>query len=1753
MAFSKLTSAGLAELPALFPEAEAVFMKSIMAPELQVSNGGSTVTDISSPDEEESGGALPIEQLRTQPPWNASLKIVHLSAEISADAYDQLVAQYEEKTRLDLSSEAYYELTEAGLAELPALFPAAVELFMPVGGGWQELQSIDAVTKQGAEVTIKHADFSTRDSGRYLSSLGQTNKRDSGSTFLTLQDTPTDGMWEVIPTDDHHTFKFKKIGQHDSGWFLQSHGEHARHSSVSSYAMVHQMNNREDIHWELAESRGCFTFKHPAYSRYDRGNQLTVVDPHVNTCGSVKTHGSYAIIHRSPDETDAHWQILVAATGPAIGSEAVNLLRQQLPSLKVVHLGAEISADAYDQLVQQYDEKKWLDLSGEEFSGLTEAGLGELAALFPLTEAVFSSVVQQQRGAKKHESGLPTKFTLKANNGQYVCAEEKASEETRPEQLKKLMPSLKVAQLGTEISSEAFDKMAAEYAATKRLDLTGEEYSGLAEKGLAELPAIFPELQMPTAKIAQMGRELSPLAYDAVIAHCEKTDWLDLTGSEFAGVADAGLIEILRACPNAEAMFTGVTESGPTFKEQTVESSHNYKSNENSKNRVELLDKPAQYCIKFDSQCKVENKHDHLTITCGATGFSKKIANGSEDGAWRDIEVEAHGELTFHLRSDGDTEFWGYRATVYLVDSRAEARIIDAAVFDQIKQEFPVLKCAHLGQAISPDAFAKLIEAYAASAGVTAEENPETDPEEEVGTNLNVGGELDDDGAKGQGHLSDEPNSATSSEQGAASDEEEPEEVLLQMEDGQMPSASRILDHIFSLFADGGRMDFAGIKTFFEALQAAFPEDRAGELSAEDWEAMCGEFGIDSTMGMDVAQFERLLEPSPYAAHDKLWELYTRIVALRQGAVPLPHSLFGGITAPELQVSDDGSTVTDISQRPNDPDDGLGRYRVAVAKAGVSATGRHTWKIEVMQASRTLIGVVTGKVQANWREKNGRSLHQTSESWVVCPDGKPNMNKWHSGKSSATGLPALSAGNVLEICLDCDAHTVTFSVDGVGSDGSATMELPADTEFFVAASFGGDAARGGSVKLISDQALYTSRSSIVHVVEEKAPPPAKVYVTPGIKLHSVSQAAGILDLRSEEFAELTAECLAEVPALFPRVEAVFMTCSPPPHSLFGGITAPELQVSDDGSTVTDISQRPNDPDDGLGRYRVAVAKAGVSATGRHTWKIEVMQASRTLIGVVTGKVQANWREKNGRSLHQTSESWVVCPDGKPNMNKWHSGKSSATGLPALSAGNVLEICLDCDAHTVTFSVDGVGSDGSATMELPADTEFFVAASFGGDAARGGSVKLISDQVSLTEWQDAALHDLKHELPSSLICAHLGTEISPEAYAILRKTGERVDFQAVPSEDVEKLTAAGIRELPRVCPNAKQLFSTGWVDQSSATEAVQIFKEQCHLIVAHLGCQISAEAFDRLMDQYSNETCDAAAKASGVLDLSDEPYSSLKADGITELLELCPTVRVLLLAHTVTLSESEIIGLKTERHLKCVLNGMGKPAFVRLAQSYDDKKRLTMEKSEYDRLHGGWLLELACVFPDVREVFTVALDQSRSAAPSEFFIAMRTICKQLQCAILGSQLKEAMFDDVINVQYNQDLGGRTGKMLRLVGNEYATLNDEGLAELVQYCPDANAIFVDHSDLGGLVTQDALIRLRFQSQSAALVCAALGRQIKPEMYTDLHAQYARDKTLNVCQGTRVPPISWSSANTNQLHVCSQVRTPGYRGDERTSSER
>jgi len=212
----------------------------------------------------------------------------------------------------------------------------------------------------------------------------------------------------------------------------------------------------------------------------------------------------------------------------------------------------------------------------------------------------------------------------------------------------------------------------------------------------------------------------------------------------------------------------------------------------------------------------------------------------------------------------------------------------------------------------------------------------------------------------------------------------------------------------------------------------------------------------------------------------------------------------------------------------------------------------------------------------------------------------------------------------------------------------------------------------------------------------------------------------------------------------PRTDLMTLPRSGPASFLkWGQVLGPRIRLSEDRTTATDIADNPTSGDDGWGRYRLVRSDTSFDS-GSHAWTVRVASGGRCLIGICTGQVFPEWREGNNkRALHQISQAWTVCipSDGSPDMRMWHAGVSTKTGLPAVETGDWIGLQLDCDACTLTFTVNGKPGTNATFKGLPTKQRFYPVASFGGDGVKSCSLDLLKETFIAEHADSASLESL----------------------------------------------------------------------------------------------------------------------------------------------------------------------------------------------------------------------------------------------------------------------------------------------------------------------------------------------------------------------------------------------------------------------------
>eukprot|EP00944_MAST-04C_sp_MAST-4C-sp1_P005217 g5217.t1 len=165
----------------------------------------------------------------------------------------------------------------------------------------------------------------------------------------------------------------------------------------------------------------------------------------------------------------------------------------------------------------------------------------------------------------------------------------------------------------------------------------------------------------------------------------------------------------------------------------------------------------------------------------------------------------------------------------------------------------------------------------------------------------------------------------------------------------------------------------------------------------------------------------------------------------------------------EIRISADGLTVTDTAKNPTSA--GGGRYRPVLCEPGYSK-GRHTWNVKANSAGRLEVGVSSSGFNVKGRE--GSALNNQSCGWCICVyEPGRNMTLWHAGRRVCYPSFKWQVGTILNVILDCDAHTLEFRLNGKAGSNTKFYNLPRNETFKLTAAFGGDNIRGASLSLVT--------------------------------------------------------------------------------------------------------------------------------------------------------------------------------------------------------------------------------------------------------------------------------------------------------------------------------------------------------------------------------------------------------------------------------------------------------------------------------------------------------------------------------------------------------------------------------------------------------------------------------------------------------------------------------------------------------------
>ena len=305
-------------------------------------------------------------------------------------------------------------------------------------------------------------------------------------------------------------------------------------------------------------------------------------------------------------------QSLPSASGvltPGAAGSSLSALVLRQPGIAVAHLGSAILPGTFDDLMRSYTATKRLDLSTLGVP-LSQPALLELltlcqdcvqvffrqqAAMYQCVgrAAVYSgSKIQQSREVARVEVGEIVVVAGAISNGRLRLTPDmaRAGGWVRTELFSKISgdeqqvtnaelrcaslvcPRLQLLYLGRDVDAQTFDQLCAEYAATQRLDISGDRCAGLTQEGLLELFRVCPEpVQLfcgsatvlgsaedmhalksshPSLKVAHLGQEISAAVFDDLMEqYAMPSATLDMTDESCADLSMLGMRELCALCP----------------------------------------------------------------------------------------------------------------------------------------------------------------------------------------------------------------------------------------------------------------------------------------------------------------------------------------------------------------------------------------------------------------------------------------------------------------------------------------------------------------------------------------------------------------------------------------------------------------------------------------------------------------------------------------------------------------------------------------------------------------------------------------------------------------------------------------------------------------------------------------------------------------------------------------------------------------------------------------------------------------------------------------------------------------------------------------------------------------------------------------------------------------------------------------------------------------------------------------------------
>jgi hypothetical protein len=1217
---------------------------------------------------------------------------------------------------------------------------------------------------------------------------------------------------------------------------------------------------------------------------------------------------------------------------------------------------------------------------------------------------------------------------------------------------------------------------------------------GLTSAAVAELYEMFPGIEMLFAehemvdsaakaalealaddkenklKMAALGFEITAEAFDKQLELSRKHKLVNIGRDDFADLSERGLKDLVHMCPDVQAIFTCASVA-LAWDTVTVESDHDYKADTDETEVVKLMDAPATFRITFDPRCKLENKHDTLTISCpSAQGedFERVIDNGSDDSAWGELLLEdACGELRFRLQSDKDTEFWGYHATVSLV-SGVDNGSTDAAA----------------GSSSSSSEYKWHTEAPMAAVNETIE-SPSS------------GGFSGYKAAVCQVPF---PSTGTHYVEVRILERHDSMAVgvveswdLLQSHGSESKGYIGNGRHGWCLFNDGDgahngswRTNSPGISTSGTTVKMVFNADR-GELG---WVVDGNDRGV---------VFDGL--PTGRGVY------FAVTLAASGGRLKILSTSFPMGGGEPTRTSGDYFRVRGCGM-----DEFNGKYVVDTAKTGGVKNGKPCY-------CKNAAGSHGGNQTVNFAEGSWYMCHNHSGSWykVASSANLPPTDGWRQGSSGSGAPPQLnfyssstakrSGVDGSPIISSCTISANFLEMLKATCSSLTCVQLASEITQETYLKLMDQYKQSMRVDLTGDECAQVTLAGLAEVAAT-FPDAQQVFVPRGLVGHPLRT---LISLDEQgEFAEgfekgPFVKCEDEPGA--GNVFAYEKMGESEQSGQCGGWTVKVskghwLRVSASIKFLGDVPE----PTDNFGfKLHGSVRNEWLHECTAHEWhqissegfaiggdSSHVLLIFDTMVGpmkVLVKDLQCDileqsplpqatfeyvglFKDASERAFAKASHRSNNIPATMETFSRELQEKSLKVGYVALQDKTEVFTCLgepelDFARHGELQKSEAHSQSAGLTVKSQAGEELGKVDVIGG----GGQNAVYRFAIPEQESNNANLVlDTMCEQLKSLHVFWLGLELgSPMEFDKITAIHDQMvvdDKEAVDDSShckgvlnlsdltvASNMTVQGVKELLRAFPNIKVLLMP--YDSNFTADNLEDFRHESQLLALFTG--LHYKPFQSMWKQYVQ----------------------------TERINME-------VSHAETDEESEEQG------------------WAYLEDVY--------ENDPFAHLCGAWLPELAHLCPHATEFFSSA--PGRVPLPSAVYTPMRTMCDRLQCTILGAQIQGVVFDSVLRTQY---VG--SNPILQLTSSDFTDLTNDGLLELAYYCPGVTALFVRSRDMGGKMTKaglkdfksrcaDTLDRMtRTHEADGPLTCCLLGREIHKEGFDDMHKEYEKSKEITV----------------------------------------